>query len=128
MSARTSSTRTDSTGSLHPGPSSRGALWLACMAALFLACLLAAQGCAPRRVPLPVVTVCPPIPMPTRPAAPSVVLPAPDAEGRYCLTQRQANDLAHGIRDLQTYAAQVEAAVSLYNASVRHQAAEADRR
>lgn len=128
MKARTSFVRTDSRGLLPPGPTARGALWLACVAALFLACLLAAQGCAPRR-PLPaVVTVCPPIPMPGRPVAPSVVLPAPDAEGRYCLTQAQVNDLARGIRDLQTYAAQLEAAVTLYNASVRNQAAEAERR
>jgi hypothetical protein len=44
-----------------------------------------------------------------------VVLPAPDDEGRYCLTQQQVNDLAAGIRALTLYADQVDAAVRVHN-------------
>ena len=92
--------------------------------ALLLASLLALAACAPARPPVATITVCPPIPVPARPAAPSVVLPAPDSQGRYCLTQRQVNDLASGIRELQGYADQLTAAVKVYN-DAQHQPARA---
>jgi outer membrane murein-binding lipoprotein Lpp len=135
MQARTSSTR-----SLSSGPAIRGKRGRALLAAvlqavgvsLFLLAIAAAlcvlQGCAAQRPPVPViVSVCPPIPVPARPDAPRVVLPAPDAAGNYCLTQAQVNDLAQGIKDLQSYAAQLEAAVTVYN-EAQTQAAEAERR
>lgn len=126
MRARISSTRTDhrlphpGTGPL--GPKGREALrtFLALAGAALLAAGLAAlvilmNGCAAQKPPVAVVAPCPRIPLPSRPEAPSVVLPAQDAQGRYCLTQEQVNGLAKGIRDLQGYAAKIEAAVTLYN-------------
>jgi hypothetical protein len=84
------------------------------------------SSCAAQRPPA-IIAVCPPIPVPAAPVAPRVVLPAPDAAGNYCLTQAQVTDLARGIQELQTYAAQLEAAVKIYNDS-HTQAAEAKRR
>lgn len=132
--------RTSSTSSLISGPAIRGhhgrvglaaalkglgwALVIVCAAAF----LLAEAGCAAQKPPSPVVvSVCPHIPVPAKPPAPSVVLPAPDAAGNYCLSQAQINGLAKGIKDLKTYAAQLDAAVTVYN-QAQTQATEAERR
>jgi hypothetical protein len=82
---------------------------------LLLLGLLAAWGCAARQAPA--VALFAPIPLPARPAPPSVILPAQDAQGRYCLTQSQVNDLAKGIRGLQLYADQLEAAIRAHNSA-----------
>jgi hypothetical protein len=91
-----------------------------------LGCLLALTlcgGCATQQSPkLPAVVACPPIPIPTVPKSPHVILPKPDAEGRYCLTQEQVDDLARGIRDLQVYSQQLAAAVQEYNTAQRQAA------
>lgn len=135
MKAWTSFTRTDFGGPAIRGSHGRALLasplkaaGLALFLAAVFAALLAFEGCAAQRPPEPIVaSVCPPIPVPPKPVAPRVVLPKPDAAGNYCLSQAQVLALAKGIRDLQTYAAQLEAAVTLYN-EAQKQAAEAERR
>ncbi len=142
MKARTSFTR----NSLSGGPCIRGnhgrgrapgsgpglmetvlyALAGAAMALGIVFVLFSAAGCAPQRSPA-AIAVCPPIPVPAAPAAPRVTLPAPDAAGNYCLSQAQVNELAKGIRDLQVYAAQMDAAVKAYNESAKAQAGTAGR-
>ena len=136
MKARTFSTRISGSGPLHPGKHGRvrllaflrGLGWtLAVIVAA--AFLLAEVGCAAQRVPDPVVvSVCPPIPVPAKPEPPHVILPAPDAAGNYCLTQAQVNDLVRGIKDLKTYAAQLDAAVTVYNEAIKQQAGTAGRK
>ena len=115
----------------------------------FTLVLLTMNGCAAQRVPDPVVvSVCPPIPVPAKPVTMwtraevdewnashpeqqlrlfQLLLPAKDAEGKYCLSQEQIHDLAKGIRDLQTYAAQIVAAVTVYTQSIKDQAGTAGR-
>lgn len=113
------------------------------MACGILLVMLSQSACATQKPPVPVVvSVCPPIPVPTRPLAMwskadiaawnqqhpdqplrpfQVTLPAKDAAGNYCLSQEQTNDLGTGIHELQTYAAQMEAAVTVFNQSLKQQ-------
>jgi len=95
--------------------------WLiACAVVGLLVTGFAMTSCAAHQPPAPVVTqVCPPIPVPPAPPPPRVVLPAKDANGCYPLTQDQVNTLAKGIKDLQRYTKQLEAAVQVYNDSIR---------
>jgi len=79
---------------------------------------LALCGCAAHTLPAPPpppVRVCAAIPIPARPVLPSVILPEPDGEGQYCLTQGQVDSLADGIRALKLYASQLEAAATVHN-------------
>ncbi len=128
MKAQTSfTTKAATRGPLHPGQHGRALLLfmlrVAAASAFGLGLALIAlsmNGCAVQHSPVPaVVTVCPHIPVPAKPQAPHVVLPAQDGEGRYCLTQQQVNELAAGIKALRLYAEQLTAAVDIFNGASR---------
>lgn len=83
--------------------------------------LLLASGvsCIAHKAPItsrgPMAVACPEIPLPKRPAAPSVTIPDQDNAGRYCFTQEEMDAILMGIDGLAAYAGTLETTIKTYN-------------
>jgi hypothetical protein len=83
--------------------------------------LLLASGvsCAARKAPLipqgPMAVACPEIPLPKRPAAPSVIIPDKNPDGKYCFSQEEMDNILTGIDLLQADNDTLRDTIDTYN-------------